>query len=338
MAISDASRVLTNSQVSLVYFGTPEYAVASLQALVADPRYDVRLVVTQPDRQSGRGHRATPPPVKIAAAALGVQVYQPASLRSTEARRPLIEIGAEVFVVAAYGLIFGKRTLAIPPKGCVNLHASLLPRYRGASPVAAAILAGERETGVSLMQMDTGIDTGPVWAKVEEPVLPEDTTASLTQRLARAGAELVAERLWEIVRGVGAPAPQPATGATLTRMLTKADGEIDWHDDAVVIERQVRAMWPWPRAWTMVNGQPLQVHHSRVVEAAMDGEVGVVESLSCGPVVPCGRGELSLEMVQPAGGKAMSGKAWIAGHQGRVVRLGDASGRVPRPPLVVPVD
>jgi len=181
---------LSRPRIRVVFFGTPEYAVPALAALAEDPRFTVVLVVTQPDRPAGRGHALLPPPVKMEALQRGLRVYQPESLRRHSEREPLIEADADVFVVAAFGLIFGKRTLALPRMGCLNLHASLLPKYRGASPVAAAILQGDRETGVSLMLMDEGLDTGPVIATATIAIDLADTTESLTARLAGVAARM----------------------------------------------------------------------------------------------------------------------------------------------------
>ena len=173
----------------VVFFGTPEYAIPTLEMLVSDPRFDVRLVVTQPDRPAGRRHQLTAPPVKIAAEKFVLPVYQPDSLRSPANRELLIGVQADVFIVAAYGRIFGEKTLAIPRSGCINLHASLLPAYRGASPIAAAILNGEATTGVSLMKMELGLDTGPVYRSINTAISPDDTTDVLTARLALLGAD-----------------------------------------------------------------------------------------------------------------------------------------------------
>ncbi len=330
---------MSQPSVRVVFFGTPEYAVPTLIALAEDPRFTVVLVVTQPDRPAGRGHGLLPPPVKVEAERRGLRVYQPESLRRHRDREPLIAANADVFVVAAYGLIFGKRTLALPRMGSLNLHASLLPKYRGASPVAAAILQGDRETGVSLMLMDEGLDTGPVVATATIAIDPADTTESLTAKLARVAARLAIEAIPRYVAGELPPVAQAPDGASRVRPLLKADGWMRWTQPAIALERQVRAMWPWPRAWTTTDAGPLQIHRASVVEIEGEfpspGELNVAKDAVW---VACGQGALRLDVVQPAGGKPMPGHVWAAGRR---LRSGFVLGRVgdpgPVPPIVVPV-
>jgi len=323
----------------LVYFGTPAFAVPTLETFAADDRFDIRLVVSQPDRAAGRGRKIEASAVAQTARSLGLPLYQPASLRTTEARAPLLEAEADLFVVAAFGLIFGPATLAIPRIGCVNLHASLLPKYRGASPILAAILSGDEVTGVTLMEMEAGLDTGPTIAEIEEPVLPDDTTGSLSERLAVRAAELARQALPRYAAGDLTPRPQPAEGASLTRLIAKADGWIDWSRSATDLERHVRAMWPWPRAWTTRDGEQIQVHRARVV-APIGGESepgALLESASY-PVVACGAGALALEIVQLAGRNPTDGAALARGLRpaGRIV-LGREGMPRPRPPIVTPL-
>jgi methionyl-tRNA formyltransferase len=321
--------------ISVVFFGTPGYAVPSLRALHEDSRYEVALVITQPDRPAGRRHRLTAPPVKIVADELGLHTYQPGTLRNAEAREPLVAANADVFVVAAYGLIFGGKTLSIPRHGCVNLHASLLPKYRGASPIAAAILEGEQRTGVTLMLMDSGIDTGQILDSASIEIDPMETTESLTARLGVVGANLVRTRLADYVRGDLKSMPQPSEGASATRMLGRTDGWIDWNRPAILVERQVRAMWPWPRAWTLAGDRSIQIHSARVVEGRAGSRPGEVHTLAGSPIVSCGSGGLMLEVVQPAAGRAVSGAAWLAGLRGDAPVLGGDQVVIPGAPLVV---
>jgi methionyl-tRNA formyltransferase len=335
MSKPDLHNVMNVSPINVVFFGTPDYAVPSLLALDVDARYELSLVVTQPDRPAGRGRRLTAPPVKIAAEELGLHVYQPPTLRSAEMREPLAEAGADVFVVAAYGLIFGGKTRAIPGHGCVNLHASLLPKYRGASPIAAAILAGDRQTGVTMMLMDAGIDTGATLDRTAIDIEGDDTTMSLGRNLAIAGADLLVSGLDRYVLGDLKAMPQPDQGASLTRMLTKADGRIDWNEPAVAVERQVRAMWDWPRAWTTAGETILQIHASSVVDQVSSREPGQVLLEEDRAIVACGKGGLALDVVQPPGGRAMPGSAWIAGLRGSLPRLGGGEAFGPREPLIV---
>jgi methionyl-tRNA formyltransferase len=321
--------------ISIVYFGTPAYAVPALDRLASDPRFDVRLVVTQPDRPAGRGHAVTRSAVAETADRLGLPLYQPQSLRTAVEREPLVAMGANVFVVAAYGIIFGPRALAIPRFGCLNLHASLLPKYRGASPVTAAILAGDATTGVTLMQMDAGMDTGGIVASSTIPILLDDTTGTLTERLALVSAGLVVSQLPEWVTGNVTAQPQPVAGASSVRPLVKADGWIDWREPAVSIERRIRAMQPWPRAFTTTpTGATLQILQARP-EESVDGRPGYVSAAGRSLKIGCGDGALLLQRVQPAGAGAMDGAALL---QGRRLADGDLLGAVnapdPLPPLI----
>lgn len=301
--------------LSVVFFGTPAYSVPALRAFANDERFILRLVVTQPDRVAGRSRQPNPPAVKIAAQELGLPVYQPESLRSAEARKPLEDANAAIFFVAAYGLIFGRRTLAIPTSGCVNLHASILPAYRGASPVTAAILAGDRETGVTLMRMEAGLDTGPMIAVERTLITSTDTTESLTARLASLGAQLSPSAVAKWAVGEIGETPQPDTGATVVRPLVKADGWIDWSETAEQIERRVRAMWPWPVAWTTTaKGEQLQILDAAVVKE-VDENPGSVVATHRTVSVACGSGGLRLDRVRLAGGKPIPAPALINGRK-----------------------
>ncbi len=322
--------------IRVVYFGTPAFAAPALEALTGDSRFDIRLVVTQPDRPAGRGRKLESSAVAATAHALGLPLYQPASLRTAEAREPLAAAEADLFVVAAFGLIFGKATLALPRLGCLNLHGSLLPKYRGASPVQAAILNGDEVTGITLMKMDAGLDTGAAIATIEEPIRPDDTTESLMARLGQAGATLALDAIPAYVSGDLAPVPQPVDGATETRTIAKADGWIVWTDSADAIERRVRAMWPWPRAWTTVEGTPLQIHRASVVEESPADAPGTALHVDGALVVACGSGALRLDVVQPAGRSAMSGAAFAAGRRSDRIDLGCEGAPAATPPLIRP--
>ncbi len=330
--------------IRTVFFGTPAFAVPTLEALARAPSFDLQLAVTQPDRPAGRGRRLEAPPVKRAAEALGVPVYQPASLRAEDARAPLSAVAADVFVVAAYGLVFGAKTLALPRFGCVNVHASLLPAYRGAAPIAAAIAMGERRTGVSLMAMRRGLDTGPVIAVADLEVAPDDTHETLTGRLASLGAALTVAELPAFAAGERPPVSQ-CGGATLTRPLLKADGWLEWTRPALELERRVRAMWPWPRAWTTIGAGdddpgPVQVHRATLVADTAEGSEApgtVLRSRGDAILVSTGGGALALDTVQTAGGRPVPGAALLSGRRLRIGdRLGTAGAPTPPPPLVVP--
>lgn len=331
--------VLAHSRrITLAFFGTPPYAVPTLRTLAADARFDVRMVVTQPDRKAGRGHQLVAPAVKGAAQEFGLPIMQPSTLRDEDARAKLRALDADLFVVAAYGLIFGRPILDMPDYGCLNLHASILPHYRGAAPIPAAILNGDSETGVTLMMMERGLDTGPMVAVAKTPIVPADTSESLTARLAEIGAQLAVERIPDLISGRIESYPQPA-GATVVRPLTKADGQIDWRQSANQIERQVRAMWPWPRAWTSIHDMPLQIHKASV--ASPEGESnqpGFIRVITSKPAIVCGDGQaLVIEQGQLAGGKPMSGASLL---HGRAITSGDVfpSAGSPDAPLVRSVD
>jgi methionyl-tRNA formyltransferase len=322
----------------IVYFGTPGYAAPTLRALAGDPSFDIVLVVTQPDRPAGRGRKLTATAVKIEAERLSLRVYQPESLRTAELRRPITDADADLFIVAAYGLIFGEKTLAIPKLGALNLHASLLPAYRGASPISAAILNGDVETGVTLMKMERGLDTGPMIGFSRATIGPGDTTESLTHRLSELGAELALSAIPRFVSGELTPVPQPSEGASLVRPLVKSDGRLDWRKSADELERQVRAMWPWPRAWFVLDDAAVQVHAAGVAKN-VQGEAGVVASVDQGVVVACSNGGLRLDLVQSPGGNPMSGSQFAS--KGRVAKgfqLPLPEQFVDTAPLIQPVD
>ncbi len=307
--------------IRIVYFGTPAYAVPTLESLLTEPRVRVALVVTQPDRPAGRGRKLNSPPVKDAALASAIPIYQPESLRTAEDREPIVAASADLFVVAAFGKIFGPKLLALPRLGSVNLHASLLPHYRGASPISAAILDGRAETGVTLMQMDSGLDTGPILAHQTLPIDSGATTASLTPSLAKIGAQLLIDRLDRLIDKTLDPMAQGDHGATLTRPLTKADGWIDWNRSAVEIERQVRAMWDWPRGWTTFDGAQVQIHRASVDSTPAEAVPGTVLITQGKTTVTTGDGHLVLDVAQSAGSKPLSGDAWLqqSGALGRVL-------------------
>ncbi len=315
----------------VVFFGSPEFAVPTLQSLAASPAFVVALVVTQGAK--GRS------PVEVAADALALPVYKPETLRDAASREPLLAAEPDLFVVAAFGLIFRQRTLDIPRLGSINVHPSLLPKYRGASPIVAAIAAGDRETGVALMVMDMGIDTGAVVSQERTLVADDDTSESLGARLGRMGAEMAVRDIPRWVEGELVALPQHGSEASLTRTLCKADGWIDWTRAAADIDRQIRAMWPWPRAWTTIHGSPMQIHDAKVVTAENgEYEPGVVVQARRRLIVACGEDALEIETVEPAGRRAMAASAYLYGVRAPIVRLGDAGAPEPVPPLIVPVE
>jgi len=307
-------------RVRVIFMGSPAFAVPSLLALLADERrYEVVGVVAQPDKPAGRGQRLTPAEVKVAAAARGVQVLTPVKMKAEETRAALAALSPDLVVVAAYGRILPPSLLALPRFGCINVHASLLPRHRGASPIAHAILEGDRESGVALMRMDEGLDTGPVYVQRALPIAAADTAGTLSVKLAELGATLLCDALPDILRGALAPTPQTGI-ATYAPLLDKQDGRLDFSLSAAALERRVRAMQPWPGAFACRGQVRVQVL-SAAVEPGRAGEPGtVLEAGKRGLVVACGEDSLLILELKPAGKAAMPASAFVAGRQ---VVLGD---------------
>jgi len=289
--------------------GSPDFALPSLRALVNV--YEVVGVVTQPDRASGRGRELKSLPVKVLAQELEIPVIQPEKLRASEAMEQLRASGPDLIVVAAFGQILRKDVLDLPRYGCINVHASLLPRWRGAAPINAAILHGDEETGITIMKMDVGLDTGPILAQRSIRLTREDTAGSATGKLSQLGAELLIETLPGYLFGEIAPVPQPEQGATYAPMLKKEEGRLDFTRPAEELERRVRAFNPWPGAFMELDGALLKVHRAHVEAGnAQAGERLVYREQ---PGVGAGGGLLILDEVQPAGKKSMSGKSFLAG-------------------------
>ena len=298
----------------VVFMGTPQFAVPALEALCQ--HHEVAGVVTQPDRPAGRGRRLVPSPVKGVALARGLPVYQPTSLRPAEALDQLADWQPDVIVVAAFGQILLKPVLELAPHGCLNVHASLLPRYRGAAPIAAAILAGDDTTGITIMRLDEGLDTGPLLAQADLAIAPEDTTASLGEKLAVLGAELLIGTLPGWIGGEIQAQPQDDALASYCQRLSKADGELDWTQTAQHLDRQVRAFSPWPGAYTTWQGQRLKVLRTRPrPEWLGEAGPGEVVELPDGVGVVTGQGLLELLEVQLAGKKPMAAGPFIRGQR-----------------------
>lgn len=298
--------------IKIVFMGSPAFALPTLRALAQTQQ--VVGVITQPDRASGRGRELKAPPVKTLAQELNLPILQPEKLREPQALEQLQRWNPELIVVAAFGQILKKEVLDLPQYGCLNVHASLLPRWRGAAPINAAILADDEEIGVTIMQMDAGLDTGPMLAKKAMRLAPDLTTGSALQILSQLGADLLLETLPDYFAGKIIPQPQPTEGATYAPMLKKEDGLLDFNQTAVELERRVRAMNPWPGAWLAWNGNILKVSKAFVGEEKSLGAASrfVVEGK---PAVKSADGALILDEVQPAGKKPMSGKAFLAGNQ-----------------------
>ena len=308
---------MTQRPLRIVFMGTPDFAVPSLQRLYersAAGNWQVSAVVTQPDRPAGRGKQVLASPVKRFALEAGLPVLQPQSLRKEPAMvEALRHFQPDLIIVAAYGLILPKTVLAIPRLGCLNVHASLLPALRGASPISAALLAGLAETGVTIMRMDEGLDTGPALAQARQPIRPEDTTASLSDRLAEQGADLLVATIpgWVAGQTPAIPQEQLPGEVSYCRMIKKEDGLIDWARPAVEIERMTRAYTPWPSAYTYWRGEVLKIWQATVLPGS--ATPGEVISTPHGPAIGCGDGLLLLKSVQPAGRRAMDGRSFLNG-------------------------
>jgi len=291
----------------LAFMGSPDFAVPALRALHA-AGHEIAAVYAQPPRPAGRGHAVRPCPVHAAAEALGLQVRTPRRLRNdAEAQAAFAALNLDAAVVAAYGLILPQAMLDAPRLGCLNIHASLLPRWRGAAPIHAAVLAGDAETGVTIMQMDAGLDTGAMLLKQAVPIGPATTTAALHDTLAEMGAALVLRALTERP----SPVPQPAEGVTYAPKLSRDDGRIDWSKPAVAIERQVRAFDPWPGTFTTLNGVTLKVLGVSIA----DGHGPAGATLDDRLTVGCGQGALRLTRVQAPGKAPMDARAFLNGHK-----------------------
>lgn len=294
--------------------GSPDFALPTLSTLAKSNH--VVGVVTQPDRASGRGRELKSPPVKTLALELNIPIMQPEKLRMPEPMEQLRAWAPDLIVVTAFGQILKKDVLDLPRYGCINLHASLLPRWRGAAPINAAILAGDEETGVTIMKMDVGLDTGPMFAKKSIRLNPDDTTGSALGALSTLGADLLNQTLPDIISGKLKAEPQPEEGVTYAPMLKKEDGLLDFTHSAIELERRVRAMNPWPGAWFEWNGNPLKVARASVVSGEKSLASGSKFTVEGRPAVMSADGALILDEVQPAGRKSMSGKSFLAGARG----------------------
>lgn len=299
---------------NIVFMGTPDFAVPALEAIIASGH--LVGVVTQPDRPAGRGKKMTPPPVKTTAVAAGVPVYQPASLRQQATIEPIAAWQPDLIIVAAFGQILRPHLLELPRLGCVNVHASLLPRWRGASPIQHAILAGDVETGITLMQMDVGLDTGDMLVKETVPILPQDTAVSLHDRLSELGGAMLTRYLPALLGQSLTPTPQDDSASTYAPMISKEDGRLDWSHTAVSLDRRLRAMTPWPGAFTFWGDALLKIHTAVVypIPNQPDTKPGTVWTDNDHILVQTGDGSLALGQIQLAGKKAVSATDFINGR------------------------
>jgi methionyl-tRNA formyltransferase len=300
----------------LGFAGTPEFAVPALDAL-ADA-YSVCAVFTQPDRKAGRGRPLHASPVKIRAIERGLRVHQPISFKSPDTLEILQTLQLDALVVVAYGLILPSAALQCPKLGCINIHASLLPRWRGAAPIQRAVLAGDAQTGVTIMRMDSGLDTGPMLAMRETEIGADDNALTVYDRLARLGAELIVETLGALCNGSVREVPQPSAGITYADKINKAEAVIDWHQDAAQIWRRVRAFNPWPIAETRLHGAQLRIWDSEMADSMTQPGTApgtVLTATHAGIDVACGRGILRIIRLQLAGRKPLFAEEFIKGQR-----------------------
>lgn len=302
--------------IKVIFMGTPAFAVPSLEAVVGLEGFEVITVISQPDRPAGRGQTLQPSAVKAQALELGLPVWTPENLKGAETQEQLRALGADLFVVAAYGEILRRAVLEMPRYGAINVHASLLPRHRGASPIAAAIAAGDTETGVTIMLMDVGMDTGDMLAMQSIPIRPDHTTGTLTPELAHLGANLLAQTLPRWVAGELTPQPQDHAAATATRLGRKEDGQVDWTRPAEELARLVRAYDPWPGTYSYWKGQLIKILAADAIELDLSTlPPGTVVAEGDTVAVATGAGWLRLHRVQLAGKKAMEIVPFVNGYQ-----------------------
>jgi methionyl-tRNA formyltransferase len=297
----------------VAFLGTPEFAVPALRELYADPRVDVALVVTQPDRPAGRGRRLRPSPVKQAVLDLGLPLNQPERVNDPDELSRIRGTNPDLIVLVAYGEFLDRALLSLPPHGCLNLHPSLLPRYRGASPVQATILNGDAETGITIMKMTRKLDAGPILHQRVVPLSGTETTGALAERLAHIGAIDLPDVIDRWIAGEIRAVPQDESLATYTSEIGKADAKIDWSQSAIQIERFIRAMDPWPRAWTELGGERLSVLGARIASDGDGRAFGEITLAADRVLVSTGAGWLELLMMQPAGKRAMDASSWARG-------------------------
>jgi methionyl-tRNA formyltransferase len=296
--------------IRTIFMGSPEFALPSLHVISQNTQ--LVGVVTQPDRLAGRGRQLTPPPVKILAEELGAEVFQPKTLRSDEAYQKLVLWAPDLIIVAAFGQILRQNILDLPAFGCINVHASLLPRWRGAAPINAAILHGDRETGITIMKMDSGLDTGPILSQRSIPIVSEDNAGSLSNKLAQLGSELLLDTISKYISGEISPQSQPEEGSTYAPMLSKNDGELDFNQPADFLARMVRAYFPWPGTFTYWKDQPLKILEAFSISES-SGEPGLRSVYQGLPAITTHQGTLIIRLLQPAGKKPMTGQVFLNG-------------------------
>lgn len=308
---------MKQTPLRIIFAGTPDFAAATLAALL-ETEHQVVAVYTQPDRPAGRGRKLTPSPVKRLALEHDIPVCQPLSLRKEDAQQELAAFNADLMVVVAYGLLLPQAVLDTPRLGCINVHASLLPRWRGAAPIHRALLAGDTETGITIMQMDAGLDTGDMLSIARCPILDSDTSGTLHDRLAALGAETLVTTLNPLANGEITPEPQEEAGACYAHKLEKQEGSIDWQRPAVEIARQIRGLNPWPVAYTQLGEQTIRIWAGEAISGTSAQAPGtIIEQRRDALVVATGDGMLALTAMQLPGGKATPVSALLNAHAGR---------------------
>lgn len=311
--------------MNIVFMGTPEIAAVVLKSIY-DAGHNITMVVTQPDKPKGRGKEMSMSAVKEYALSVGLPVYQPQKIKSEESVARLSETEADIFVVAAFGQILSKEILQMPKYGCINVHASLLPKYRGASPIQWAIMEGEKETGITIMQMDEGLDTGDILTSVKVPITDSDTGESLHDKLAQAGASLCTQTLTLIEEGTIKRIPQDSCGeSSYAKLLSKQMGELDFSREATELERVIRAFTPWPGTYTFVDNKMLKVLSAQVIDTDSESNAGTVEGADANGIrVACKKGVLVFKEVQLEGKKRMPVHDFLLGYK---IEAGKALGR-----------
>lgn len=298
--------------MKIIFMGTPDFAVPSLEALIKS-KHEVCAVFCQPDKPKGRGKKMQFPPVKETALQANIPVFQPATLKNTEIQDEITQMNADLIVVAAYGKLLPKAVLDSPRLGCINVHGSILPKYRGAAPIQRAVINGEKTTGVTIMFMGEGLDTGDIISISETDINKNETAGELFDRLKIIGAELLTQTLDKMEKDDFTRTPQDDSLATYSPMLKKTEGNIDWSKSAEEICNQIRGLNPWPCAYSFLNGKKLKIYSSEILNE--NGEVGKVSQINGEFIVYCGQGALKLTEIQAENGKRMSGKSYLLGHK-----------------------
>lgn len=296
----------------IVFMGSPDFSIPSLSGLIKN--YNVVGVVTQPDRPAGRGKKLKSPPVKDLALEENIPLIQPKRLKDEGVYEKILSWSPEIIVVVAFGQILRQNVLDLPELGCINVHASLLPRWRGAAPIQAAIFHGDSETGVTIMKMDSGIDTGPILAQRSTKILPGESSENLSERLSLLGAELLIETLKGYLSGTIVPHEQESENATYATMIKKEDGKLDFHKSAIELERQIRAYYPWPGSYILIDTDRIKIINAETVDNLdiRAGEKSIHDSF---PVIGTSKGALKLKIVQPEGKKQMNGDVFLRGYR-----------------------